>query len=168
MSNATNNWTNIPIIENFYYEDETHKKENTVGYQSIVTKYDKGKYITTINPYSSDYGNSKTYENMRTRLPYQRELNQVPNASSCRYPLWLVNYTWTHSAFWRCYTESNGKTSSLGQNFGFWLLTSAYNVPYDTYYISFSGEVDNVPGYLDNYEIRPVITVLKSDLLRVM
>ena len=68
LSEATSNWTNIPIIENFNYFDEGNQGDSNYGYQSIVTTFDdlKRKYITTISPLSSNYGEPKIYENIGT------------------------------------------------------------------------------------------------------
>ena len=156
LSKATSNWTNVPIIENFNYADEGNQNNSLYGYQSIVTELNKttGKYITTIIPYSSDYGNPVTYENMRARLPkysevISSEVGCTTSSGSC--PLWMVNYL-----------------NSTRNNYGYWLLSSssgyssnARNLYYDRR-IHGDGTNDAIIG------MRPVITVLKSDLLRVM
>ena len=170
LSKATNNWTNIPIIESFYYEDEGHKEDSTNGYQSIKTEYDKilKKYITTITPYSSSYGPPVTYENMRTRLPYlsEIELNTsckiVSSSTNGSCPLWMVNYLYSSSHY-----TSDKKINSIEGNKGYTILST---IPgYNCYSIRmhYDGYIENYPYYII-LGIRPVITVLKSDLLRVM
>ena len=175
LSEATSNWTNIPIIENFVYEDEGHVEDSTYGYQSIITALDNstGKYKTTITSYSSDYGNPVTYENMRIRLPYESEVTTTEvgckgDEGSC--PLWMVNYLTGNVNSAPYYNESNGKVSvASANNIGYWLLSSHPGSSYNARRVNYIGQV--CASYRTNafdHGVRPVITILKSDLLRVM
>lgn len=173
LSIATSKWTNIPIIEDFTYEEGGYKIDSNRGYQSIITKLneDTAEYTTTITPYSSSYGNSVIYKNMRTRLPKYGEVTQNTicktnhsdgDDGSC--PLWMVNYLYSSN-----YYTSNKKVNSNDMNLGYWLLSSYWgssrnvDVVCNNGYIHFDFDSTNL-----YYGIRPVITVLKSDLLRVM
>ena len=169
LTTATNNWTNIPIIENFDYDDEGYKKDSSYGYQSIITEKDNqtGKYITTITPYSSDYGAPVIYENMRARLPKYNEIKSseigcTSNKNSC--PLWMVNYLTTGGN----YSVENGKVNSIGYNEGYWLLASYSGSKTYARVVYFTGCWWDQGTKGVGFGIRPVITVLKSDLLRVM
>ena len=168
LTNATSKWTNIPVIKNFAYEDEGHKKNSSYGYQGITIKLDEttGNYITTITPFSSDYGNLATYENMRTRLPKYSEIilntSCTQTLGSCtEKSLWVVDYLQTNS-------NIVGGTTSSSYSHAYWLLSSypdyenyAFNIYYRDY-ISTSKNNSNLTG------IRPVITVLKSELIRTI
>ena len=172
LSIATNNWINVPIIKSFIYGNEEGQLYPETGYQSIKIEPDvqTGKYITTIKPYSSDYGEPKIYENMRARLPY---LDEVIKNTTCNFvrgqcPLWMVNYLYSSSY----YSTEEEKINSEEQNNRYWLLSSErkYYSSYNTYAYGVSND-----GYLEvaysshGYTgIRPVITILKSDLLKVM
>ena len=75
--------------------------------------------------------------------------------------LWIVDYLFSSSYV-------SGGTSSVNYSFGYWLLSSnpgssyySQSVNYDSYINS--GNTDN-----GSYGIRPVITVLKAELLRAM
>ena len=171
MSNATNNWTNIPIIESFDYLDEGNQSKSTYGYQSIVTKLDEltGKYITTIIPYSSDYGNPVTYENIRVRLPKYSEVVSTEvgcDSSSGSCPLWMVNYLFDDSDSEIYYNESNGKVNGKGK--GYWLLSSSTVNSNYARIVYYPGRVINYNNNYAYYGVRPVIKILKSDLFRVM
>ena len=151
LSAATSNWTNIPIIESFYYEDKNTNKN--LGYRNIETKLNQqtGEYITTITPLS---GGTKTYQNMRARLPYISEVTSTQ--VGC-----------TTSDYWSCPLWMRNYIEKGGNNSGYWLLSSYPDYGF-VYSIGYYGIVG--PVYSDKeYEgIRPVITVLKSDLLKVM
>ena len=171
LSNATNNWTNIPIIESFDYLDEGNQSKSTYGYQSIVTKLDEltGKYITTIIPYSSDYGNPVTYENIRVRLPKYSEVVSTEvgcDSSSGSCPLWMVNYLFDDSDSEIYYNESNGKVNGKGK--GYWLLSSSTVNSNYARIVYYPGRVINYNNNYAYYGVRPVIKILKSDLFRVM
>ena len=174
LNKATNNWTNIPIIQNLIYEDEGHKINSDYGYQGIKTIYDRRSenYITTITPLSTDYGNPVTYKNMRARLPYVSEITEnttcevnvsTTNNGSC--PIWMVNYLYTTDY----YLVEDGKINSTGANAGYWLLSSYSDDSNGAHIISYVGYVykRDDTDYVKR-GVRPVITVLKSDLVRVM
>lgn len=172
LSNATNNWTNIPIIQDFYNEDEGFKEDiNACGYQSIKTELDKqtGKYITTITPRSQS---TITYENMKSRLPYYNEIIENTDCKesetgSC--PIWMVNYLFSNSSSEEYYNHLNHKVGSSGKNFAFWTLSTACNDSYqNVYYVIYLGRLQSVQTTNVASGVRPVITILKSDLLRVM
>ena len=171
---ATSNWTNIPIIERFNYLDEGNQSNSTYGYQSLVTSLDNstGKYITTITPYSSEYGNPVTYENMKARLPYEREITSNTTCKvdigSC--PLWMVNYLTGNVYSTPYYNESNGKVDvASANNVGYWLLSSRPGSSYSARRVNYLGQVCDSYRTKDfDHGVRPVITILKSDLLRVM
>ena len=169
LSAATNDWTNIPVIESFNYLDEGNQSNSSYGYQSIITELDEstGKYITTITPYSTSYGYPVTYENLRTRLPYSSEVRSsevgcTPSVGSC--PLWMVNYLYSSSY----YSTSNDKVNSAGNNYGYWLLSSGTGLSYFAPYVYYNGFVGSIYTNGADSGIRPVITILKSDLLRVI
>lgn len=172
ISEATKDWVNVPIIKSFYYEDEGYKTNPTYGYQSIITEKDNevGKYITTIIPFSSNYGNPSTYENLRVRLPKYSEI--TTNTSCIKYngphtegacPLWMVNYLANSSSY-----TSSKKVNSVGSNDGYWLLDTHWGIYFFALHMYNKGIVDHGYTHISSYGIRPVITILKSDLLRVM
>ena len=167
LNEAVSNWINIPIIENFNYEDEGHKENSIYGYQNIKTELDEttGKYITTITPLSSSYGNQKKYENMRARLPYYSEVigNTTCTLSYGSCPLWMVNYLYISS-----YYSTSNKINSTGSNYAYWLLSSNAGASINARYVNNNGTVYNYNTSDAGRGIRPVITILKSDLLRVM
>ena len=165
LSTATSNWTNIPVIENFDYEDEGYI-EGTSGYQKIITKLDNstGKYITTIIPLSDS---SVIYKNMKARLPKYSEVTSTEvgcTAGNGSCPLWMVNYLYSSNN----YSTDDGKVNSIGNNYGYWLLSSLPSNSLSARKVYFTGRVDSDGTHVANNGIRPVITVLKSDLLRVM
>ena len=176
LSKATSNWTNIPIIENFSYQDERYE-EGSSGYRSIITELDSytGKYKTTITQLLGDI---KTYENLRVRLPYISEIkenttcgksiNQPPNNyGDC--PIWMVNYLSSDSHTEKYYNSSNGKVNSDGKNQGYWLLATAPGAEgILAYHVDFNGYLPTCETSNSRVGIRPVIKILKSDLLRVM
>ena len=178
LCNATKNWTNVPIIKNFYYEDEGYKGNPNYGYQNIKTELDEqsGNYITTITPNPVVSEAPAKYENMRARLPKPSEVKSKEvgcsiTAGSC--PLWIVNYIYLDNpeslpSTEEYYNESNGKVSSLGSNFGYWLLSSEVNDDFYVHNVCHWGSIGTYDSNINEYGIRPVITVLKSDLLRVM
>ena len=167
LSTATSNWTNIPIIKSLNYLDEGYKGNYNNGYKGITTTLNKqtGKYITTITPRSSNYGNPVTYENMRARLPYVSEITENTTCTTDNYwscPLWMVNY------LYGSYYSTNDKVSSTGENWGYWTLSSHSSDSEEAFIVSRFGFVPDGDVYDTSIGIRPVITVLKSDLLRVM
>ena len=180
LSKATSNWTNIPITKNFTYKDEGNKEYNKYGYQNIKTILNEltGEYETTITPYSSDYGNPVIYENMRTRFPY---ISEIMENTSCKNgesasislysgacPLWMVNYLSSDKFSEPYYNDTNGKVNSKGNNNAYWTLSSSKGNETYARSVYFSGFVTGYSTANVTVGIRPVITVLKSDLLRVM
>ena len=155
LSKAISSWINIPIIENFSYFDEGNQTNSSNGYQSIITSLNEttGKYITIITPNPNVSAMPVTYENLRAHLPKYGEVIEntdckIPSSSEydlC--PLWMKNYL---------------------PNGGYWLLTSNSYDKYSALRVSFQGYISAENTYYTYYGIRPVITVLKSDLLRVM
>ena len=174
LSTATSNWTNIPIIESFTYLDEGNQSNSNYGYQGITTTLDSesGNYITTITPFSSDYGEPVTYENMRARMPKYSEVTAsevgcTSSSGSC--PLWMVNYLYSNSTSEKYYTSTMGKVNSTGSNYGYWILSSSSGNSNSARYVNYYGHViSNSSTSNTNRGLRPVITILKSDLLRVM
>ena len=168
LSKATNNWTNVPIIKSFDYIDEGNQSIPTYGYQNIVTKLDEasGDYITTITPYSSDYGDLVIYKNMRARLPYVSEVikNSTCNFNSSSCPLWLTNYLSSSNY----YSPESGKVNSIEKNTGYWMLSSVEGQRGYVANVDNDGKAFIIYTNESTRGIRPVITVLKSDLLRVM
>ena len=171
LSKATNNWTNIPIIEDFEYYDEGNESDASYGYESIITaKNEKtGDYFTHINS-SPSYANLAKYENMRARLPKYSEVTSTGCSSisgSC--PLWMVNYLYSDSASDQYYNSTNGKENSTGNNHGYWTLSSYPGFDNDhVRLVIYDGYVLNSYPNIADYGVRPVITVLKSDLLRAI
>ena len=172
LSKATEHWTNIPIIESFNYEDEGYKPTQNIGYQSIITEKDNstGKYITTITPYSLDYGSPVKYENMRVRLPYINEITtntscklSGDSSASCSCPNWMVNYLYVRRDW--CSKYSNN-VDSKRYNSGYFILSSD-SIIYVNLIINL-GYIYISNPHSEDYGLRPVITILKSDLLRVM
>ena len=168
LSTATSKWINIPIIQRFNYLDEGNQSNSEYGYMSIVTKLEKqqGEYITTITPYSLDYGNPVKHKNMRARLPYESEVTEnttcTESGASCQ--VWMVNYLYGSGNY-----KLEQKVNSTGFNFGYWLLSSNPGSKFSARSVLCHGEVDSSSTpYSDTYGVRPVITILKSDLLRVM
>ena len=170
LSDATSKWTNIPIIESFNYEEDLYKFNDYFGYQSMKTELDEQRenYITIIIPNSDNYGDLKTYKNLRTRLPYDGEITQNTSCSegssdygSC--PIWMINYL-SDSEF---YTAEDGKVKITNNNLGYWTLSASGTYQYASY-VSYCGYVSYFNTNNNNVGIRPVITILKSDLLRVM
>ena len=177
LSGATSNWTNIPIIESFSYLDEGNQSNSSYGYQGITTTLDSesGNYITTITPLSASYGDPVTYTNMRARLPYESEITtntscklslNSSNSGSC--PLWMVNYLYSNSTSEKYYTSTMGKVNSTGRNSGYWILFSHSGYSYYASNVYYYGRVGSNGTDSTYYGLRPVITILKSDLLRVM
>mgnify|MGYP003302004261 CR=1 FL=1 len=171
LSQATSNWKNIPIIEKFIYTDIDDQPENATynyGYHGIVTAFDRitADYITTITPFSSNYGTPVTYENMRARLPKYSEIIQntsctSTNGSCAEKSLWVVDYLKTNS-----YVSVG--TSSTSYSSAYWLLSSGSKYNNLARYVGLNGWVNSGNTNNTNYGVRPVITVLKSDLVRVM
>ena len=171
LSTATSNWANIPIIESFDYIDEGHKENPTYGYQSIEIELDEqiGKYKTKI---ISQTATSVIYENMRARLPKYSEVTATEVGctsiyGSCR--LWMVNYLYSDRTSEQYYNESNKKIKSEDYNYGYWLLSSSPVYSDSACSVYYYGSIVNGSySYSGVSGIRPVITILKSDLLRVM
>lgn len=164
LNTATSNWTNIPIIESFTYLDEGR---TSWGYKGIKTELKTGKHITTLTPGSSSYGNPVTYENMRARLPYVREITENTSCSTSEYgscPLWMVNYLCSSSF----YLTADNKVNSTGTNYGYWTLSSYKNNSFNALGVYNHGTISITSTDHAYNGIRPVITVLKSDLLKVM
>ena len=173
LSKATSNWINIPIIENLNYLDEGNQRDSSYGYQSIITSLnkEKSKYITTITPLSSNYGNPVMFEGMRARLPKYSEVNSTEvgcNSSVGSCPIWMVNYLSSDSRYEQYYNDANGKISSVGYNKGYYTLSSLPDYVLNVYCIHFNGIAASDTYISDVFGVRPVITILKSDLLRVM
>ena len=107
---------------------------------------------------------------MRVRLPYVSEVtkNTTCNSKGGSCPLWMVNYLYSERTSEEYYNETNGKVNSTGTNCGYWLLSSyLYSSTYAEQ-MFYQGLLSNYFINSVDYGIRPVITVLKSDLLRVM
>lgn len=167
LKEATKHWVNIPTIKNFTYYDEGMKSDSTIGYQSIITKFDSttGDYITIITPYSKEYGNAEIYENMRARLPYVSEIEENTTCSTQLYscPLWMVNYLVGDSH----YSQQEGKVNSESENFGYWTLSSMPGSSIFARNISNDGIINSQPC-LDDSGIRPVITLPKTSLNNIV
>ena len=172
LKEATKNWNNIPLIKSFTHYDEGNQSNSEYGYQSIITGFDSttGDYITTIIPYSSDYGNPITYKNMRARLPYYNEI--IENTSCKIYstsddngtcPLWMVNYLFESE-----YYAMSEKINSEGANSGYWTLSSYGRINELVLLISNEGNVSYNQMYLPNFGVRPVITLSKTNLLNIV
>ena len=163
LKSATDNWTNIPIIKSFSYEDIGYKTDNTNGYVSIVTSLDAStkNYKTIITPNPSTGAEQIIYENLRVRLPYEKEIldntscKTDGNIYSC--PLWMVNYLSKNS-----YYLSAGKINSTDNNMGYWLLDTTGNYIKTIYH---EGYIFANYHSTPNYGIRPVITIPKKFLL---
>ena len=164
LKNATDKWTNIPIIKDFNFENLAYKESNTYGYKGIVTSLDNssGKYITTILTNPSTGETKITYENLRARFPSKQEV--VDNTSctstngSC--PLWMVNYLAKST-----YYTSELKKNSTGSNYGYWLLDTLKNSNGYIELIYFDGSIFANYHSSPNYGIRPVISIPKNLLL---
>ena len=166
LRTATYNWTNIPPIKNFNYLDEGN---SSYGYIGITTKYDSisDTYVTTITPFSSDYGNQVKYSNMKARLPYYNEIiyntSCTPNTIGSCYTksLWAADYLYTNSSV-------TGGTNAANYSYGYWLLSSHPGYSGNARRINYSGYISALNTNDTNYGIRPVITVLKSELIRTI
>ena len=177
LNTATSKWENIPIIESFNYLDEGNQSNSNYGYKSINTEYDSesGNYLTIITPFLTGYGDIVVYKNMRARLPY---VSEITENTTCEIyssedsiglcPTWMVNYLFNNSTSEKYYPSTSGKVNSIGNNYGYWLSSSVSDYSDRARSVYFSGYISNY--FTDNNigGIRPVISVLKSDLLRVM
>ena len=104
---------------------------------------------------------------MRARLPKYGEVTSsevgcTSNSGSC--PLWIANYLYSNSY----YTSTMGKVNSTGSNYGYWTLSSSSGSRSNVRYVYYLGSVSNGSTNITSPGLRPVITVLKTDLTRVM
>ena len=107
---------------------------------------------------------------MRSRLPY---ISEITTNTTCKLyqrsndigkcPLWMVNYLYSSS-----YYTSTKKVNSTGSNGGYWILSSMYTTPSFGGFVYCDGYVINDVPIEASLGTRPVITILKSDLLRIM
>ena len=102
---------------------------------------------------------------MRARLPKYSEVTatEIGCTLSNRCSLWMVNYLRISDIY-----TSNEKKDSRGNNYGYCLLSSYPGYFNIARYVYCNGYIEDTATNFTTQGIRPVITVLKSDLLRFM
>ena len=147
LNSETLNWTNIPVIESYTYDNNLNGITKKYGYQKLEITNGIGKLL------SQD--GEKTTEVLgknRTRLLTYEEANDLKTLNDGTTPVWL-------------YTNLSSSNSSESTPSGYWLLTTYPSTVY-----SGSIRTMNSKGLADGgqyayYEklngIRPVITLKK-------
>lgn len=159
--NATKYWTNVSDIEVDYIDEG-----NTgYGYGGIKTVDN----VTTIT--KKDGVVTATYENLKARMPSYSEVSSISagclasGIPTCK--LWISNYL--NKSY-----SITGNGNKINTNIdGYWILSSNVENGWEVWFVNawLNGDAaDAAGGYVDNgtrlysYGVRPVISVLKSDI----
>lgn len=144
LNDQTSNWTNIPLITNYIYDNNLNGTTNAYGYQkleiingvTILTNQD-GTEINTLSRTS------------RTRILSAKDTNEIVNANNKTMPIWMYTNL----------SDSNTETAS----FGYWLLTTHPSVFYRARDVRFNGYAGYDTIIFDDRSrgIRPVIELSK-------
>lgn len=149
LKNATDDWINIPELNETYIDeniDYATQKPGETGYGSI-----KLTGRTRLPKYSEVHGYGKC-------LTKAEGLEQNGNEfGSC--PLWLINYLRDSD-----HIVSDNKVSIYNMN-GYWVISSYNGVSYMSWYVNYSGVINGDRASKNSFHgIRPVITLTKQNI----
>ena len=143
LNSKTSNWSNIPTIENYIYDNNLNGTTNTYGYQKLVITDGKGELT------SQDGVMTELTGPIRARMLTREEANSLKTINGEKTPDYLLK------------NLSNLNTAE--SPYGYWFLTSDLSSSRYGRYMSYSGYIE---AYYDVYDlngrgVRPVITLKK-------
>ena len=183
LGNGTRNWTNVPNI-NLEYDDITDQTNSgytgstTYGYKGITIINGEG-YITKKDGTTQTPITLTDNMSIKARLPKLKEITdagchiyKVKTADYGTCPVWLMeNITYFNVSSYSGsgnidkYSMNNNTEAYQNQIYGYWLLSSYPGSATNTRGVNYYGFLlNNHAADNDNYGVRPVITVLLSDL----
>jgi len=151
LHEATKNWNNIENIQMNYTDEGNIEK---YGYGTIITTGSTTK-ITT-----KEGIETARYENLKARLPKLSDFEETgctDSFGSC--PAWIVNGL---SPDYSNYSE--GTKEDIEGISGYWSLSSNYSYRNAARFVNYQGSSNIIVSVVSNQGLRPVITVLKSDI----
>ena len=167
LYNATKNWSNVPNME-LTYTDENNQN-STIGYTGITTS--NGVATITGKNGATNTTIGTTSQPLKARLPKENEVTSTEAgchvnssyADNGTCSAWLVEYlNDSAGASDDSYYSTNELINGI---YGYWLLSSYPGGSDYARLVGYYGNVGDInTSYSSNFGVRPVITVLKSDL----
>ena len=163
LKNDTKTWVGTVTPSN-YTMDQTGQTSNTkyiIDYSSYKARLITAQEIATITGNTSwdeEKEENSNYYYLDSKTTSQSSTCKSGDTSGCSYG-WLYDRTNTSCTESGCLNNSDQKTS------GYWTISSRAAYMNAAWYVSSGGFVDaGIVGNVDRYGVRPVITVLKSNL----
>ena len=178
LYNATKGWSNVPDMD-LTYTDENNSGTN-YGYTGITTS--NGVATITGKNGASNTTIGTTSQPLKARLPREDEVTSqdagchiyksstyLQDYGTCS--TWLVENlvyndvsSYAGSGKTDKYNEINSN-NGITKIYGYWLLSSESGYSYNALIVNYGGYVDYYDTSISSsHGVRPVITVLKSDL----
>ena len=179
LYNATKGWSNVPDMD-LTYTDENNGTATNKGYTSITTS--NGVATITGKNGASNTTIGTTSQPLKARLPREDEVTSqdagchiyksstyLQDYGTCS--TWLVENlvyndvsSYAGSGKTDKYNEINSN-NGITKIYGYWLLSSESGYSYNALIVNYGGYVDYYDTSISSsHGVRPVITVLKSDL----
>lgn len=144
LNKETSNWTNIPAIQNYRYDNNLKGTRYSYGYQKLEIINGTGTLM------SKNGSTIPLIGIMRARFLTREEVNDVKTKYSNTMPNWL---------YANLYNTGSNKDSAGNTRVGHWTLTARFNSAYSVIDVHMEGTTSGDSSYGKSFGVRPVIEI---------